>query len=265
MAGACRVGISGWTYAAWRGDFYPVGLRHRDELRFAAERFTTLEVNGTFYGTQRPATFQRWHEETPHQFVFAIKGPRLVTHLKRLRDAEGPLANFLASGVLLLGGKLGPLLWQLPPTLAFDGELLDAFLHLLPGTLAEAVELARGHDDRLARPAIPDRVPALPLRHALEPRHQSYADPACGEICEARGVALVAADAAGRYPALGRPARDLAYVRLHGEQQLYAGGYSDAALDRWATAMRAWADQGRDVYAYFDNDADGRAPFDALR
>jgi len=240
-------------------------LRHRDELRYVAERMPSVEANGTFYGTLRPSTFARWFEETPEGFVFAVKGPRFITHLRRLREVEAPLANFLASGVLTLGAKLGPMLWQLPPTLAFDAERVGAFLDLLPVTLAAAAHLARGYDARLKEPLIPTRLPARALRHVLEPRHESFADPACVELCAAHRVALVAADTAGRFPSLGHPAPDLAYVRLHGEKELYAGGYSDAALDRWAATIRAWAAEGRDVYAYFDNDIDGQAPFDALR
>lgn len=224
-----------------------------------------MEANGTFYGTLRPSTFQRWHDETPDGFVFAVKGPRYVTHLHRLREVEAPVANFLASGLLLLGTRLGPLLWQLPATLAFDAGRLEAFLDLLPGSLDAALALARRHDARLREPALPDRVPDQPLRHVVEARHASFGEPACVELCRAHAVALVTADTAGRYPALGHPAADLAYVRLHGERELYAGGYSDAALDRWASQLRTWADGGHDVYAYFDNDTDGRAPFDALR
>ncbi len=225
----------------------------------------SVEVNGTFYGTLRPSTFARWYEETPDGFLFAVKGPRFVTHLLRLRGVEAPVANFLASGVLALGTKLGPMLWQLPARMAFDAERVGAFLELLPVSLADAARLARRHDNRLKEPMIPARMPSGPLRHVLEPRHQSFADPACVELCRAHGVALVAADSAGRFPSLGHPAADLAYVRLHGEEQLYAGGYSDAALDRWASLMRGWAGEDRDVYAYFDNDVDGQAPFDALR
>lgn len=226
---------------------------------------TSVEANGTFYGTLRPPTFARWSEETPDAFVFAVKGPRFITHLRRLREVEAPVANFLASGVLALGAKLGPILWQLPATMKFDAERLGAFLDLLPVTLAAAAELAHRHDTRLKVPLIPARLPARALRHVLEPRHQSFGDPACVELCRAHRVALVAADTAGRFPALGRAAPDLAYVRLHGEERLYAGGYSDAALDRWAGRIRGWAGEGRDVYAYFDNDIDGQAPFDALR
>lgn len=224
-----------------------------------------MEANATFYGTVLPSTFERWRDETPEGFAFAVKGPRFVTHMRRLREVETPLANFLGSGVLTLGAKLGPLLWQLPPTLAFDAGRVRTFLDLLPGTLEEGAALARRHDARLREPAIPESVPALPLRHVLEPRHQSFDDPACVELCQARGVALVAADTAGRFPSLGRPASDLAYCRLHGEKELYAGGYSEQALDGWAARLREWAAEGRDVYAYFDNDADGQAPFDALR
>jgi uncharacterized protein YecE (DUF72 family) len=144
-----RVGISGWTYPGWRGDFYPAGLPHRAELGYAAERLTSIEINGSFYSLQRPSSYARWREESPEGFVFAVKGGRFITHMKRLRDVDAPLANFYASGVLALRDRTGPFLWQLPPTLGFDADLLDDFLGRLPRTSDEAATLAQRHDGRL--------------------------------------------------------------------------------------------------------------------
>src|SRR3954467_4313881 len=144
-----RVGISGWTYAPWRGTFYPPKLAHRRELEFASRRLNSIEINGTFYSLQRPDSFRHWHAETPDDFVFSIKGGRFITHMKKLKDVETPLANFFASGVLCLREKLGPFLWQLPPQLAYDSKRLSSFFHLLPRSGAEAEALAENHDEKV--------------------------------------------------------------------------------------------------------------------
>ncbi|HEX2895441.1 MAG TPA: DUF72 domain-containing protein [Marmoricola sp.] len=261
----CRVGISGWTYAGWRGDFYPAGLPHRQELRYAAERLTSIEINGSFYSLQRPSSYRRWHDETPDDFVFAVKGGRFITHMKRLRDIDAPLANFLASGVLALGEKLGPILWQLPENLRFDAEVLDAFLAKLPRTTVEAAAIAERHDERLSgdRADTTVRVEQR-LRHAVEPRSSTFATEEFYAILSAHDVGCVVADTAGRWPMLDRRTSDLRYVRLHGDQELYASGYTDTALDAWAERCRGWMAGGEDVFAYFDNDAKGFAPHDAV-
>lgn len=278
---AIRIGISGWRYARWRGTFYPAGLAQRRELEYAAGCFPSVEINGSFYSLQRPDSFQRWHDETPEDFVFSVKGPRFVTHMKRLRDCEQALANFFASGILRLGAKLGPILWQLPPTLRFDAELLDAFLGSLPRDSEAALARARKRDTALmqGRSALAiDRN--RPIRHALEVRHDSFCDPACMRLLRRHNVAVVVADTAGKFPYLEDVSADFVYVRLHGDAQLYASAYSDSALDRWAARIAAWASGAepddaarvgararkramRDVYCYFDNDMKVHAPFDA--
>lgn len=278
---AIRIGISGWRYARWRGTFYPAGLAQRRELEYAAGCFPSVEINGSFYSPQRPDSFQRWHDETPEDFVFSVKGPRFITHMKRLRDCEQALANFFASGILRLGAKLGPVLWQLPPTLRFDAELLDAFLGSLPRDSEAALARARKRDTALmqGRSALAiDRN--RPIRHALEVRHDSFCDPACMRLLRRHNVAVVVADTAGKFPYLEDVSADFVYVRLHGDAQLYASGYSDSALDRWAARIAAWASGAepddaarvgararkramRDVYCYFDNDMKVHAPFDA--
>jgi uncharacterized protein YecE (DUF72 family) len=263
--GAVRVGISGWRYPAWRGDFYPRGLAQRRELEYAAERLTSVEINGSFYSLQRPASYRRWRAEVPDDFVFAVKGGRFITHLKRLRDVETPLANFFASGVLELGPKLGPVLWQLPERLTFDAEVLGSFLALLPATTGAAAELARHHDDKVPEDrAVTTTARDRPLRHALEFRSRTFADEAAYALLREHQVACVVADTAGRWPKVLEVTADFVYVRLHGDLELYASGYSAAALDEWAARCRAWADRGRDVYVYFDNDAKGFAPHDAI-
>lgn len=261
-----RIGISGWRYRPWRGVFYPAGLRQADELAYAAERVTSIELNGSFYSLQRPASWLRWREGTPDGFVFAVKGPRFITHVKRLGDVDAPLANFFASGVLDLGAKLGPMLWQLPPTLAFDEGLLDAFLARLPRSRADAAALAARHDERMEGRASFAAGADARIRHAVEVRHPSFGDDAhrWAAVLERHGAASVTADTAGKYPRLDRTTADFAYARLHGEEELYASGYDDAALDRWAAWVRGHLDAGRDSYVYFDNDIKVRAPFDAI-
>ncbi|HWV77825.1 MAG TPA: DUF72 domain-containing protein [Isoptericola sp.] len=260
-----RVGLSGWQYRHWRGDFYPAGTRRADELAYAAGRFSTLELNGTFYGLQQPASFLRWRDSVPQGFTFAVKGSRYVTHLKRLRDPRTALANFVASGLLALGDRLGPVLWQLPERAEFDAEVLAAFLDALPRTTTDAARLAADHDDRLRAEAWTEAGTGGPLRHALEPRHASFEDPEALRQLRDHDVALVVSDGAGRWPLLDHPTAGLAYLRLHGPTTLYASRYDDARLDAWAAWIRRRADAGQDVVAYFDNDGHAHAPRDALR
>jgi len=283
MPGTIRVGISGWRYEPWRGVFYPTDLAQKRELEFASRAFASIELNGSFYSLQTPQSYANWHDETPDDFVFSVKGPRYITHLRRLKDVEAPLANFLASGVFNLRGKLGPILWQFPPFFRYDEERFDKFFSLLPRDTAQALKLARGRDARMhgrARLAI-DRQ--RPLRHAIEVRHESFATESFVALLRRHGIALVVADTAGKWPYLEDVTADFMYLRLHGDKELYASGYTDAALERWRRRIRQWAAgsqprdaklaagrqpsgrQPRDVYVYFDNDVKVRAPFDADR
>ena len=262
-----RVGTSGWRYASWRGDFYPRGLAQRRELEYIGSQFSTVELNGSFYSLQKPASYLRWRDAVPDGFVFAVKGSRYVTHMLRLRNVETALANFFASGVLALRGSLGPVLWQLPEREEFDAEVLDAFLMQLPRTTAAALALARQHDERLDGRAWLEEVEDRPIRHALEPRAESFR--AAGDVLRAHGVAMVCADTAGRFPRFDEVTADFAYLRLHGAQELYSSGYTAAELDEWAALIRGLArretgSSPHDVYVYFDNDARGHAPHDAL-
>jgi uncharacterized protein YecE (DUF72 family) len=275
-----RIGISGWRYPAWRGRFYPRGLPQRCELAFAAERFSSIEINGSFYSLQTPARFAGWRDEVPDDFVFAVKGSRYITHMLGLRNAKTALANFFASGLFALEGKLGPILWQLPPRFSFQRERLQAFFDLLPRTGREASALARRHDRRVSGRARLRIDPDYSLRHALEVRHESFVQEDFVELLRDNGIALVVADTAGRWPLMEDVTADFVYVRLHGDKKLYVSGYSRTVLDTWARKIRAWRRggqardartvsaarpprRGRDVYVYFDNDAKVYAPRDA--
>jgi uncharacterized protein YecE (DUF72 family) len=261
--GEVRVGISGWNYPAWRGQFYPVGLPQRDELQFAGSRFTSIEVNASFYRLQKPETFRRWAEQVPADFAFAVKGSRYITHMKRL-GSDTALANFLASGVLALDTKLGPMLWQLPANLPFDDTVVRGFVARLPTTTGGAARVAANHDDRLAGRSWFAIDTSRPLRHAIEVRHESFRDERFFSILREHDVALVVADSAQQFPQFDVDTADFGYVRLHGAEELYASGYDDNALAAWARRIDRWRSKGRDAYVYFDNDARGHAPFDAL-
>jgi uncharacterized protein YecE (DUF72 family) len=280
-AGEIRVGISGWTYGGWRGTFYPHELRHSDELAYASRQVDTIEINGTHYSLQRPDSFAKWREETPDGFVFAIKGSRYITHLKRLHEIETPLANFFASGVLRLEEKIGPFLWQLSPRFRFDRETLDHFLSLLPRDTEAAATLARNHDQRLAGRSWTRTERKRDLRHAIEIRHKSFLDAEFVNLLRQHDVALVFADSVA-WPYAEDLTSDFVYLRFHGSEELYASGYSDEALDHWAARIKLWSRglapndarliapelspprrRARDVFVYFDNDAKVRAPFDA--
>lgn len=276
-----RIGISGWRYAGWRGVFYPTGLPQRDELRFASQQLSTIEINGTHYSLQRPESFAAWYAETPPGFVFAIKGSRFITHMKQLNDVEDALANFFAQGVLLLEDKTGPFLWQLPPRMRYSRAKLERFLRALPRDSESALRVARGHDHRVAGRTWLHVEENRPFRHALEVRNESFAHAELIELLRAHDVALVVSDAAGHWPYAEDVTSDFVYVRLHGAAELYVSGYLEEELDAWARRVRAWhggrcpagtcwgrpgraARRGRDVFVYFDNDAKVQAPFDAI-
>jgi len=276
--GRVRIGISGWRYAGWRGVFYPKGLVQRRELEFAANSFDTVEINGTFYSLQRPGSFAQWARATPEDFIFSLKGSRYITHMRKLRDVQVPLANFFASGMLGLGKKFGPVLWQFPPQMKYERERFAAFFRLLPRSMKEAASLARRYADRLDDPAAIQVQEDLPLRHCIEIRHESFVVPDFIDLLREYSIGLVAADTVA-WPLLMDVTADFVYCRLHGSAELYASGYGDEALDAWAQHVAAWATGGqpegrrastigaevspRDVYVYFDNDIKVRAPFDA--
>jgi uncharacterized protein YecE (DUF72 family) len=278
--GTIRIGISGWTYAPWRGKFYPEKLLQKNELRFAADIFNSIEVNGTFYTLQKPESFARWAQETPDDFIFSLKGPRFLTHIRRLKEARQPLANFFSSGLFALGHKLGPVLWQLPPNFRYQREVLDTFLTLLPHNTEEAALLAEKHDSRMNGRSMTEPLFHQPIRHAIEIRNETFAVPEFIDLLRKYNVALVCADTV-EWPRLMDLTSDFVYCRLHGSEVLYVSGYTDEALDGWARRVTAWAagsepddaekvvkaaaarQDGRDVFVYFDNDAKVRSPVDA--
>jgi uncharacterized protein YecE (DUF72 family) len=265
--GRIWIGTSGWSYPHWRGRFYPKGLRQKDELEYLAGRLGSVEVNGTFYSLTRPEACAAWRRAVPPRFPFAIKGSRYITHMLKLNRFQSPLANFFAQGILRLGAQLGPILWQLPPGLSFDAERARPFLEALPRDLAAAERWARRHDARTTgRAAL--RAPdgrERRLRYALEPRHPSWLEPEALELLAEHDVALVAADTAGRHPFSLERTASFAYLRLHGSTALYASRYTDDELAIWAGRIAELRAGGRDVFAYFDNDAQAHAPHDALR
>jgi len=282
MAAEVRIGISGWRYPPWRKVFYPEDLTQARELNFASRALPTIEINGTFYGQQRPTSFSNWYTDTPEDFVFSIKCPRYVTHILRLRDIEKPIANFMASGLFCLKEKLGPFLWQFPPSFKFEPELFENFLKLLPHDTDAGLALAKQHDARMTQTYL-EIDQKRPLRHAVEIRNQSFVDPAFIKLLRKYNVAFVIADTAGKWPYYEDVTGDFVYLRLHGAEELYASGYTDEALDRWASRIKAWSEgtqpddailiaelapparKSRDVFCYFDNDIKVKAPFDARK
>jgi uncharacterized protein YecE (DUF72 family) len=277
-----RIGISGWTYTPWRGVFYPKDLPQNQELQYASRQVNSIEINGSFYSLQRPSSYQKWYDATPDDFLFSLKGGRFITHMRRLKNVEQPLANFLASGILCLKEKLGPLLWQLPPNFQFDAGIIEAFCELLPRDTQSAAKLAKAHHNLKAGRFSFEIDNNRPMRHAIEVRHESFADPKFIAILRKHNVALVIADTAGKWPFGEDITADFVYVRLHGDEELYASGYSKDALDHWAKRLRLWtsgkqpadarqwSDKAprkatrRDLFVYFDNDVKVKAPGDAM-
>lgn len=279
--GEIRIGISGWRYPPWRSVFYPENLTQKQELHYASRQVRSVEINGSFYSLQRPASYQRWHDETPEDFVFAVKGGRYITHLRRLQEIEIPLANFFASGVLCLRDKLGPFLWQFPPNFRFKRERFEEFFRLLPRDTRAAARLAAKHTLKSKGGAHPKAETERRLRHAVEIRHPSFATREFVELLRKHDIGLVVADTAGKWPFMEDVTSDFVYVRLHGDEELYVSGYTPAALREWQRKISAWARgsaprgarpvataapkaTARDVFVYFDNDVKVRAPYDAM-
>jgi uncharacterized protein YecE (DUF72 family) len=252
-----RVGIGGWVFAPWRGTFYPDGLAQARELSFASRQVTAIEINGTFYGAQKPTSFRRWYADTPDDFVFSVKGPRYATHRRDLGEAKPSLDRFFNSGVLELREKLGPVLWQFPAFTKFDETGFAAFLALLPHAL----------DNRT-------------IRHVVEVRHASFATPAFIALLRRHGVAAALVDTEGHVPLCDVTA-DFVYARLRRTQADEPEGYPGPALDTWIARFRAWtaggvpkdvkpidpapvAKQPRDCFVYFINGAKERAPTAAM-
>jgi uncharacterized protein YecE (DUF72 family) len=279
VTGDIRIGISGWNYKGWRGVWYPKGLPHRRELESASRAFNSIEINGSFYSLQLPSSYQRWRAETPPTFLFSVKGPRFITHMKKLREVRAPLANFFASGVLALEEKLGPILWQFPSSFGWNPQRFREFFALLPKTTREAAALGMWHDAKLKTRAFVKTAEDRRLRYCVEIRHPSFLVQEFFALLREYNVAFVFADTAGKWPYVEDLTSDFAYCRLHGDTELYASGYSAKALDWWTHRLKLWR-EGRqpkdaklitntekaaahDIFVYFDNDAKVHAPFDA--
>jgi len=278
-----RIGISGWRYDAWRGTFYPKKLAQKRELEYASRQLNSIEINGTFYSLQTPTSYRRWADETPDDFVFAVKGPKYISHRKRLKDVRIPLANFFASGIFLLGKKLGPILWQFPQWERFEKERFSDFLELLPKSTADAAKLAAENTIKKQDRVWIEPLENQKLRYAFEPRHESFFVPEFIKLLRRNNAALVFADMAHKWPTSEDVTADFVYIRLHGAEELYASGYDDKQLDYWAKRIRSWrrgtgpanahvvakkrADRksGRHIYVYFDNTDKIHAPRDAIR
>ena len=281
MAGI-RIGISGWRYEPWRKTFYPEDLTQKRELEYASRQLNSIEINSSFYSLQRPCSWKQWYAETPKDFVFSVKGSRYITHMRRLKEIDEPLANFYAQGVLALNEKLGPFLWQFPPNFKYDRERLARFFEKLPRDMKEAARLAKKHTAFMKGRTFIETEKNHRLRHAIEIRHESFKTPEFVELLRKQDVALVVADTAGKWPFFEDLTSDFVYARLHGDEQLYVSGYTPKALDAWADRVRAWLKgseiagaehaskkpprklKSRDVHLYFDNDVKVRAPFDAI-
>jgi uncharacterized protein YecE (DUF72 family) len=234
--GAIRIGIGGWVFPPWRGTFYPKGLPQSQELTHASRHLTAIEINGTFYNSGRPDSFKKWRDETPDGFVFSLKGPRFVTHRNELGGAKDALDLFFSRGVLELGDKLGPILWQFAPFKQFDAADFGAFLELLPRE-------AGGRQ----------------IRHLVEVRHSSFRTPAFTDLLRQHRAA-VASVHDEKYPAFDDVTADFTYLRLRRCIEDEPTGYAEAELDRWAEHARGHAAEGRDVFLYFINGAKVRAP-----
>lgn len=266
MRGTVVVGMAGWVYPDWRGTFYPTGLPQKAELEYAANHVTSIELNGSFYSLQKPTSWNSWRYATPDDFVFSVKAPRFITHIRKLDDVREPLANFFASGILALGPKLGCVLWQLPPSLGFDAGLVEQFLAQLPHTAGEAVALAEQRGARMAgKEFFETDDPAHPVRHAVEVRHHGFDVPEFTALLERYRVAAVLGENAGKWPMIDATTTDFRYARLHADEVMREGGvYDDAAIEEWAQRVERWLDEGLDAYIYFDNDTKVRAPIDAM-
>jgi uncharacterized protein YecE (DUF72 family) len=252
-----RAGIGGWVFPPWRGVFYPEGLAQARELAHASRQVTSIEINGTFYGAQKPTSFRKWYAETPEDFVFSVKGPRYATHRRVLGEAGSSVERFFGSGVFELREKLGPILWQFPPTMKFDAANFAAFIDLLP----------REHEGRA-------------IRHVLEVRHPSFAVPEFIDLLRRHGVAVAMVDDKDR-TAIQDVTADFVYARLRRSEEDEPTGYPRAGLDQWVKRAQAWCEGGepadaarhhptrakpaaRDCFIYFINGAKVRAPAAAV-
>lgn len=259
------VGTCAWDKSAWQGGFYDKGVRRSERLRFASRLLKTIEINATFHGPKSPKDFLSWHAQTPEAFILAAKGPREITHDRELHKPDKNLAAFLASGVLLLAEKLGPILWQISEHHPFDAEVVDRFLAALPHSVAEAQELIR---QNAAGIEVDPRILALPdrrIRRAFEARHASFGNPTFIDMLRRHNVAAVLTNSP-KWLELRELTSDFIYLRFHGDVRRYPNGYDDATLAAWAAQIDGWRTGRstpdrlpREVFVYFDNPEGGGA------
>jgi uncharacterized protein YecE (DUF72 family) len=238
--GKIRVGVGGWTFEPWRGVFFPEGLPHTRELEYAATHLTSIEINGTYYGSQKPATFAKWAKAAPDNFVFSVKASRYTTNRKILTDGAESIERFLKQGIVELGDKLGPILWQFTAKKHFEPDDFAGFLKLLP-----------------------EKQDGIPLRHALEVRHESFVDPAFYAMAKKANAAIVFADS-DEFPKIEERTSDFTYARLQRAVEDVPTGYDAHALDGWADTAKGWAEGGRDVFVYMISGAKVRNPAAAM-
>lgn len=256
-----HVGMSGWTFAPWRGKFYPKGLAQKRELEYASRQLNSIEVNGTFYGLQKPPSFMQWRDATPPGFVFSIKGGQYITHVRRLKDVREPLATFLGSGLLCLGRKLGPILWQFPPNVMLKDDRFERFFEMLPHDSRSAARFADAHGRKEEGKNFTDVTEDFPVRHAFEFRHPSFKNPEFIALMRKHRVAVVFAHTGE--PFFEEPTADFIYARMHGEGKGYGKGYPDSVIVEWAGRVREWS-KTLDVFTYFDTEKKVHAPANAL-
>ena len=239
-AARIHIGVGGWNFAPWRGTFYPPGLAQKGELEYASNQLTSIEINSTFYGSQKPASFEKWYAQTPKDFIFSVKGPMYATNRRVLAEAQESIARFFGSGVLLLKEKLGPINWQFGPTKKFDAAELESFLALLP-----------------------KKIDGRAIRHAIEVRHASFVTPELLELAGRYGIAIVHAGDS-RFPEIDDADSPFVYARIMGTTEKHKLGYPARDLDRWAARAKAWAAGGREVFLYVISGFKERNPAAAM-
>lgn len=260
------IGISGWSFPGWRKVFYPEDLVQKKELYYASRKVNSIEINGTFYALQRPKSFESWYEQTPKSFLFSIKAPQFMTHVLRLKEIEEPLANFLASGLLCLKEKLGPILWQFPPFVTLKDDRFEKFIKMLPRDTKAFSKMAKQHGEKVEGRAYTKTTGSWPIRYAFEFRHKSFLNKDFTDFLKAHNVAFVCAHAGGKdIPYLEEPTADFVYIRLHGEGKEYKKGYPLPELKKWERKLTQWNQKGLDTYIYFNNDAKAFAPAGAMK
>lgn len=277
-----RIGMSGWTFEGWRGEFYPKGVTQKKELEYASRQVNSIEINGTFYSLQKPPTFQRWHDETPNDFCFSIKAPQYITHVRRLKEVEEPVANFFASGLFCLKEKLGPILWQFPPNVTLKDDRFARFMEILPMDSKSASQIAKKHSSKMDGRSVTKAEGNYPIRHAFEFRHPSFMNPEFIELMKKHQIAVVFAHSGGiSSPYMEDVTSDFIYLRMHGQDEKFKNGHTPDLLDWLAERIQIWASGNqpkdaqvvcddlpkkcpRDVFVYFDTEAKEYAPSDAL-